>query len=263
MQTTSSAIQQRSEKIQTRNETLPAELQNEIDAMMREDKGVAYDPLPLRAHIEKDRFWVTQRGNKEPIKKYEQLDVHIVDARKWRGAYGSREQKAPSCASPDAGRTGKLHPEFGALLPIKITDGQECSICLLNQWGTGKDEAGSPTRGKFCGERRNLLALCPDFDDPIVVSIPTMSVSRWDAYVDGLVKVAKTHFSTQMTRIGVEMVERDSQTEYGAAVFETLGYLPAETIAGGIALRKQFKAMLGAIVVEEQVSAPEEREMPF
>ncbi len=252
-------------EIQSVKEQLPTVLQDEINAMMKEDKGNAYDPLPLRAHIEKDRFWVTQKGNKEPLKKYEQMDVHIVYAVKWRGAYGTKEQKAPSCASQDAGHTGKLHQEFGQLLPVKIADGQDCMTCPLNQWGTGQDENGNPTRGKFCGERRNLLTLSGDFEDPVIVSIPTMSVGKWDAYADGLAKIAKTHFSTQMTRIGVEMKEGGGQSTYGAATFETLGQLPGDVIAKGIVLRKQFRAMVGVIAVEEPVSAPEttSEELPF
>lgn len=255
-----SAIQPRS----SNEVSLPADLQAEITKMMNEDKGNAYDPLPLRAHIEKDRFWVTQKGNKGPLKKYEQLDVHIVYAVKWRGAYGTKDQKAPSCASQDAGHTGKLHAEYGTNLPFQIPDGQECTSCPLNQWGTGQDENGNPTKGKFCGERRNLLTISPDFpEDALVVSIPTMSVGRWDAYADGLAKVAKTHFSTQMTRVGVEMKEGGGQSTYGAATFETLGMLPANVISQGIVVRKQFRSLLGNIIVEESAPVAEESETPF
>jgi len=242
---------------------LPAELQTEIENINKADKNNAYRPLKLFAVINKDRLWITQQGSDEPLKKYEEMDVHIIAAKITRAAYTNREQKAPSCVSTDGGHTGTLHPEFGQLLEIT---GKDCDICPLNQWGTGKDENGNPTRGKFCKERRNLLAMSPDFTDPLIVSLSPMSIGKWDAYASGLTQLKPpSAYITQMTRIGVEVVT-DAGREFGTATFAAIGALSTDAVRQAIELRKQYQNVIGGIVVAEPVAttAPtSEEELPF
>lgn len=241
----------------TTSQTLPTELQDRIAAIMAEDKGVAYDPLPMRATLRIDRWWITQKGSEEPLEKREVLNALILVARKTRAAYGVSEQKAPSCVSLDGGRTGTLNDKLGNLLPFSIPSGQSCKTCPMNQFGTGRNKDGTSSASKFCGERRLLLALVEGYEDPMVISIPTMSCNSWDAYEDRLAKHLKTSYITQMTRITLGSKERSgSKDSYGVAKFETLGF--NERTADLLTMRETFGEMLGTLMqqTEAEHTAP-------
>lgn len=237
---------------------LPAEIQEQVAAIMKEDKGVAYDPLTLKASLRVDRWWLMQRGSEEPMEKREALVARIFLARKTRAAYGSREQKAPSCVSLDGCRSGTINEKFAATLPFAINTGQPCKTCPMNQFGTGRDQNGALTNSKFCGERRLLLALIEGYEDPVVISIPTMSAAAWDTYEDQLAKHLKTSYITQVTRISISSKERiGSKDVYGVAKFESLGF--AENIPQVLAARTAFGDMLGVLMQQTESEVPSEK----
>lgn len=251
---------------------LSPEVQNEIEQMIRQDRGVAYQPLKLFGVVNKDRIWVSLQGKDEPIGKYEQLNCHIIAAVISRAAYVG-DERIPACASTDGGKVGRLHPEYGAQL--EIPDGQLCATCKWNRFGTGRDENGQPSKGKFCKERRNILALTPDFSEPVILSISPSSLNEWDGYVSGLTQMRpQSYFVAHQTRVSVVVVKENGK-EYGLAKFESLGKLPETEVKNAFLLRTEFKPLLERVTATsenggvQQVVDPnewqevEEKELPF
>lgn len=254
---------------------ISTELMTRLAREMQQDQGVAYKPLPIRVKLKGDRWSALQRGVDEPFMKLEVLEhVLIIDARIFRAAYGDRNQKIPSCASRDAGVHGTLDPQLGHNLPVPIPNGQLCATCELNKFNTGVDQNGAPTRSKFCGERRNLLAIVPEIGDhPLVISVPTMSCTVWDAYADGLnrnkalKKVGLNSFRTQLTRIEIRSQTRTSapDQEYGVAVFSSEGMASESQIALALELKGTYAELMGHIddtnpAAEETTSPASEEE---
>ena len=221
---------------------LSTEVQSEIEQMIRQDRGNAYQPLKLFGVVNKDRIWISLQGTEEPIGKFETLDCHIVAAVISRAAYGTKDQRVPSCSSINAGKTGNLHPEYGVAL--NIPDGQPCATCPWNKFGTGRNEDGTPGKGKFCKERRNILALTQEFSEPVILSISPSSLNAWDSYVSGLTQMRPpSYFVAHKTRVSVT-VKKENNNEFGLAVFESLGKLPEADVKNAFALRAEFQPLL-------------------
>jgi len=127
----------------------------------------------------------------------EALDVIILQSRVQRVLWDQTEQvKMPLCKSAD-GLTGD--PSADDMTPSflrQATALPKCSVCPLNQFGTGKLNARTGKRGRACAEKRALVALyaVPDgslyapLDElPALLNVPTMSVKALDNYLSGLV----------------------------------------------------------------------------
>lgn len=230
------------------------------------DTSTQYLPLRVIGIIKDDTLRFMTRGSQEVIKRYDALEVQVVDSRITRAYRPTREFKVPACVSQDGGKHGHIlmqaysesltTPTMDEIeAQLGIPDGQACQYCPFNQWGSGRDEAGNPKKGKACTERRNLLVLSDEFSIPTVISLAPTSIGNWDAYA-GKFAVLKppSHFITQRTGIKVVAVN-DGGNSYGVAEFSSLGAQDIESIRQAFAVRKTFADMLGA------VQAPSEEEM--
>lgn len=98
----------------------------------------------------------------------------IVFKHKTRGYWeqGS-DDNVPDCRSWDG--------DIG--ITTETDEQHNCASCPHNAWGTGWDEAGNPTRGKACKERRRLFIAIKEYHLPIMISIPPASLSNFDSYI--------------------------------------------------------------------------------
>ncbi len=245
------------------------EYQGLIDKLNQEDERVAYNPLKLIVTLKDTHYYVKQQGADDPIAEYKALDCHVVLSKIARVLYLSREQKMPTCVSTDAGIHGTVSPDLANTVDIET--GQLCSACPFNQWGSGFDEAGNPSRGKRCKERRNLLVLHEAYNRPLVLSLAPTSIGAWDAYADGFAtQRPASNFIEHMTRAYIETSKEEGR-EWGIAKFESLGQLKQSDVLAALQIRREYADWLGRVVVEnearevnnKQEEAPATEDMPF
>lgn len=119
----------------------------------------------------------------------EQVDelVGVIVFKHTARGYWPRESEssAPACSSMD-GKTGQLSEEGKELL--RIPDGQACASCPFNQWGSGVDELGNPTRGKACKEMRRIFLMTEGAQMPAMLTLPPTSITDFDQYISARVQ---------------------------------------------------------------------------
>lgn len=85
---------------------------------------------------------------------------------------------------PDCASVGGISPALES--PHKQC--ATCAVCPQNQWGTGHDAQGNPSRGKACKEARRLVLHVPGIDLACNLSVPPTSLKD----VDSLLKTCST-----------------------------------------------------------------------
>jgi hypothetical protein len=97
------------------------------------------------------------------------------------GAYTPGSVDAPDCFSSDG-----LTPDGFVAAPVS----RSCTECPHNVFGSGRDAAGQPTKGKLCGDHKNLFVV--PFDqldgDVAVLRVPATSLKALSAYGQELIK---------------------------------------------------------------------------
>lgn len=246
-----------------------------------QDAGVAYQPAKMVAAAVDDRIVIKVMGAKDapPIAKMDSLTGQIIAAVMPRNLWLSKDSPRPACSSGDS-KYGRIDPTQISFMPYPIPDGQACFGCPYDQWEQAVDTLGNPLfdntgrpkMTKRCKVRRALLLLSADFNEPVIVSVSTKSVKRWDTYADGYVK-KKKHFAGVLTRISAEEVRDGGQT-YGTMVFEAIRDLEPIAIIQANSARPQYMPMLAAPQVallaasiegtgEEGVEAGTQPDEPF
>jgi len=136
-----------------------------------------FDFQPTRYKINKDSCtFVDPFGN-----SVDELKGVIVFKHKARALWPREsESNIPACSSMD-GVTGQLSDEGREQL--KIPNGQTCATCPFNQWGSGTDELGNPTKGKACKEMRRIFLLIEGQGMPAMVTLPPTSIKEFDQYI--------------------------------------------------------------------------------
>jgi hypothetical protein len=97
------------------------------------------------------------------------------------GAYTPGSVDAPDCFSSDG-----LTPDGFVATPVS----RSCTECPHSVFGSGRDAAGQPTKGKLCGDHKNLFVV--PFDqldgDVAVLRVPATSLKALSAYGQELIK---------------------------------------------------------------------------
>lgn len=236
----------------TKPESAIAEMSDEeyravIVNLNEQDLGQAYNPLKTVITIKDEQFRVKQTGVEEPIARFSEMDVQIINAKMARALYLHRDQKVPTCSSVDY-VNGNLNPRFAEEVPEGV--GGLCSACPFNQWDSDVDKSGNPKPGKRCKERRNILLLHPDFNRPLVLSLAPSSIGRWDGYADRLAsKRPPSNYIEYITRASIEL-KKDGANEYGVVKFVEHQILTKQGALAVLPLRKQYADWLGKVQVD-------------
>ena len=134
------------------------------------------------------RFALVKDGEETIVKSLE-LKVVVLRAkagfekRYYEGAYdpNSTEAKAPDCYSLDG-----VRPAVNCAKP----QNPACAGCWANEFGTGKDNNGKPSKGKACSDRKLIAVMYPN---PLTsaleiygLSLPPASLKAFGAYVQTL-----------------------------------------------------------------------------
>lgn len=132
------------------------------------------------------RFVLVKDGEEKTVKSLE-LKVVVLRAKQgfekryYAEAYdpNAGEAKAPDCHSSDG-----IKPAAGCSNPQNAS----CAGCPQNQFGSGVNQNGEPTKGKACSDRKQLAVLYPNPDTKELevygLSLPPASLKAFGAYVN-------------------------------------------------------------------------------
>lgn len=101
----------------------------------------------------------------------------------------------------------------------------ECLTCEHNQWGSGRDDAGTPTRGKACKNMKRLHILIHGDDLPYRLTLPPSSIEEVDTFLTTLRRRKIALVSAKLRFSLVQETNRDG-FKYSEIRFEFLGQIP-------------------------------------
>jgi len=151
--------------------------------------------------------------------------VHTYYREKYTGG-----NTPPDCASIN-GHTG-IDAETGEV--------NACSECLFNKFGSG--ESG----GKACKQKRRLYILRAGEALPIILSLPTGSLSDFSKYVTRLLSKGGRS-SGVVTKFSLKKAQNAGGINYSQAVLSVDRLLTPEELAITDRLAEQVKAIAGRI----------------
>ena len=163
-------------------------------------------------------------GDAEPMKEIDGviLFTHRLSAY-WPGSFGSAsnpEDKIPTCSSMD-GKTGIV--QAGDRSGEIIT----CETCPYNQYGTGVDEKGNPSRGKACKNMRRIYLMMDGDPNFYLLSVPPTSIKDVNKqlakilasgvpYTGMIISTRETEeVRSKLLRLGISQVSGGSRTSVG------------------------------------------------
>lgn len=141
---------------------LPAELQ--VNANDASGLIITGGGFPNKVSIKGKMFTFFENGNQVTQLPMGQPLLAVIVAynppnagftKAWyQGSYvEGGEDNAPDCASANG-----VYPDTH----IESPQAAACASCPKNQWGSGTDQNGQPTRGKACRDGKTLYVVAPD-----------------------------------------------------------------------------------------------------
>lgn len=170
---------------------IPAYLVNATQARAMNDDAVAgvSTGFPPSIRIQGSKFRIVDGNGEETVvkasdlKDSEYLDVVVLAAKRaiskafYATAYdpNATDAKAPDCYSIDGEKPAAN---------VTHKQAENCAICPNNAFGSGRNQAGQPTKGKACSDNK-ILAV---FRKGTVyqLKIPPASLKNWGLYVKTL-----------------------------------------------------------------------------
>ena len=83
---------------------------------------------------------------------------------------------------PDCTSIGGVKPDA----TVDEPQGEKCSSCKQNQFGTGTGPDGKPSKGKACSNAKRLVVKMQGIDLPVLIQLPPTSVKEFDQYLSEL-----------------------------------------------------------------------------
>lgn len=235
---------------------------SEIEAMIMAEEGEdnnSFTLQPIRAKIAPGGIGQFLLGE-DTVKKFSAV---VAISQVARGYWPSKESTGapPICASSD-GIRGKfnvdadetqLHDAAAARTPhpaINIMGGGkdvpgsfDCARCPLSQWGSA--EQG---RGQACKSLRRLLVLPKGWSMPVILTLPPTSNRPWDEYATNR-KAAKSSYFAVETLFELDSAKSDGGQTYNFVKVSAAGPLDAETVSAVIAVRHEYRSLVGEMAV--------------
>ena len=141
----------------------------------------------------------------------------------------------PDCGSMD-GHIG-IDGETGEV--------KSCADCPFNKFGSGKNGA------KACKQKRRIYLLREGEQLPIILSLPTGSLSEFSKYVMRLLSKGKKTNSV-VTKFTLKKVQNSGGINYSQAVFGVDRELTSEELAAITPMSEQVKAMANKVTALDE-----------
>ena len=123
------------------------------------------------------------------------------------------------------------------------TPGGACAVCELNQYGTGTDSKGNPSKGKACKNMRHLYILRDGEYMPILLALPPTSLRPYSDFVNASFVTRRRPAYASVVQIGLKRVENGSNL-YSIATFRKLYDLTGEQLAQIKAYTMDFRTQI-------------------
>lgn len=122
-------------------------------------------------------FWEvpTPSGEPEALKALEGVVVYKQMVRVYYPFGQAVAKQPPTCASLDL-----IRPSTDIVEPQD--KGKGCAACPWAQWGSGKNQDGTPSRGQACKQRLRVFLLRPGEEIPTLLSLPPSALKAFGAY---------------------------------------------------------------------------------
>lgn len=194
-------------------------------------------------------------GDADSVKEIEAVIVftHRLNAY-WTGSFGSAsnpEDKIPTCSSMD-GKTG-FCPSTGEVI--------NCESCPWNQYGTGTDEKGNPSRGKACKNMRRIYMMMDGDPNFYLLTVPPTSIKDVNKQLAKIL-AGGTPYTGMIVAFGLEKVKNSNGVAYSKVTIKKKGVIPAAAAAQVQKLRGQIKAQYQsiAITLDDYTAAPAQQQ---
>lgn len=160
--------------------------------------------------------------------------------------YTSESTDAPDCFSVDG-----IRPSNFVTTPYA----KSCDLCPNNQWGSAKDAAGAPTKGRACADVKNLYVVPGDnVEGPVyVLRVPPTSLKGLSTYAR-LLSSKHTPHQVVVTKVGFE------DSEHPQLTFDALKFLGAAE--ADAAVTRAESAEVRAILPSNSDVAPATEDAP-
>lgn len=173
----------------------------------------------------------------------------------WTGSFGSAtnpEDKLPTCASMD-GKTGIV--QKGDNTGEVVT----CETCPWNQYGTGTDEKGNPSRGKACKNMRRLYLMLDGDPNAYLLTVPPTSIKDVNTQMKKIL-AGGVPYTGLIVSLTLEKTKNTSGIDYAKIVIKKDGLLPPEVAKRATALRRQIKEQYQnmTLTFDDYAAAPAE-----
>lgn len=147
-----------------------------------------------------------------------------------RHAAGARNQPHPAIIDLDEGN--------------ELRTAYSCVGCPMDAFGS-EHQSGTDSNGKACKEKVELFFLPKGWYQPVILSIPTMSVGSWNSYCSSLrASTGKPYYAFE-TKLDVEIKANSKGIKYGQVQFlrgEPLADI--DIVRSVLALQAEAKAFL-------------------
>ena len=190
-------------------------------------------------------------GDADPMKEI--LGVIVFTHRLsgyWPGSFGSAKDakdKIPVCSSMD-GKTA-VWAETGEV--------RTCETCPYNQYGTGVDEKGNPSKGKACKNMRRIYLLMDGDPNFYLLSVPPTSIKDVNKQLAKIL-ASGTPYTGMIVSLTLEKAQNSNGVAYSKVVVKKKGLLPPDAAAQVLKLRNQIKAQYQSmtLTLDEYTAAP-------
>lgn len=183
-----------------------------------------------------------EEGDAEPMKEI--LGVIVFTHRLsgyWPGSFGSAKDakdKIPVCSSMD-GKTGFNHSTGEVTV---------CENCPYNQYGTGTDEKGNPSRGKACKNMRRIYLLMDGDPNLYLLSVPPTSIKDVNKQLAKIL-ASGTPYTGIIVSLTLEKAKNSNGVEYSKVAVKKSGLLPPAIAAQVVQLRSQIKMQYQSMAI--------------
>jgi len=190
-------------------------------------------------------------GDAEPMKEIEGVIVftHRLNGY-WPGSFGAAKEakdKIPVCSSMD-GKTG---------LNLSTGETIDCYNCPYNQYGTGVDEKGRPSRGKTCKNMRRIYLMMDNDPNVYLLTVPPTSIQDVNNQLARMI-AGGVPYRSMVVSLTLDKAQNNSGVVYSKVAIKKKGLLPPAAMEKVQQVRLQVKSQCQSttITMDECAAAP-------
>ena len=133
-----------------------------------------------------------------------------------------------------------------------------CETYPYNQYGTGTDDKGNPSKGKACKNMRRIYLLMDGDPNFYLLSVPPTSIKDVNKQLAKIL-ASGTPYTGMIVSLTLEKAQNSNGVAYSKMVIKKKGLLPPAAAARVIQLRNEIKAQYQsmALTLDDYTAAPE------